>query len=180
MAVFHQERGHRRPLADARGGRAGDAGGRGAVALQLRGDEQRRLLHVPPGRWPAPRLGAVLRLCHAPEYRDCHDGRPGRSRRCNLTRRQISALHEDRSPRRGPDAGRKIPVTVPLESPAMTRLVPILLLTALAVYVVWSDATSTEPVGQLTWLIDIVIVALAAWSWISFLTRKRPEADRED
>jgi len=62
----------------------------------------------------------------------------------------------------------------------MTRLVPILLLTALAVYVVWSDATSTEPVGQLTWLIDIVIVALAAWSWISFLTRKRPEADRED
>jgi hypothetical protein len=62
----------------------------------------------------------------------------------------------------------------------MARLLPILLLTALAVYVVWSDATSTEPVDQLTWLIDIVIVGLAAWSWISFLTRKRPEQDHDD
>jgi hypothetical protein len=61
----------------------------------------------------------------------------------------------------------------------MTRLVPILLLTALAVYVVWADSTSTEPVDPLTWLLDIVIVGLAAWSWISFLTRRRPDAESE-
>jgi hypothetical protein len=62
----------------------------------------------------------------------------------------------------------------------MARLIPVLLLTAFAIYVVWSDLTSTEPVDQLTWLIDIVIVALAAWSWISFLTRKRPGNSHDD
>ena len=61
----------------------------------------------------------------------------------------------------------------------MSRLLPILLLTALAIYVVWSDSTSTEPVDPLTLLLDVVIVALALWSWISFLLRKRPDASRE-
>jgi cell shape-determining protein MreD len=57
----------------------------------------------------------------------------------------------------------------------MARLLPILLLTAFAVYVVWADATSQEPVSELNWLIDAVIVGLALWSWIGFLRRKTPE-----
>ena len=54
----------------------------------------------------------------------------------------------------------------------MARLVPIVLLTAFAIYVVWSDVTSVEPVDTPTMVIDAVIVSLAAWSWISFLRRR--------
>lgn len=62
----------------------------------------------------------------------------------------------------------------------MARLLPILLITALAIYVVWSDSTSVEPVDPLTWMVDILIVGLAAWSWMSFLTRKRPGACQDE
>ena len=58
----------------------------------------------------------------------------------------------------------------------MARLLPILLLTAFAVYVIWSDVTSDEPVSDLNWLIDAVIVGLAVWSWIGYLRRQRPES----
>jgi hypothetical protein len=57
----------------------------------------------------------------------------------------------------------------------MARLIPIILITALAVYVVWADSTSEEPVSALTWIVDAVIVGLALWSWISFLRRKTDE-----
>ncbi len=62
----------------------------------------------------------------------------------------------------------------------MARLLPVLLITAVAAYVVWSDSTSVEPVDPLTWMVDILIVGLAAWSWISYLTRKRPDAGQSD
>jgi hypothetical protein len=52
-----------------------------------------------------------------------------------------------------------------------------MLLTAFAVYVVWSDATSDESLTTIEWLVDAVIVALAAWSWISF-ARRKPDLDR--
>jgi hypothetical protein len=55
----------------------------------------------------------------------------------------------------------------------MTRILPVILLTIFAGYVVWTDATSVEPVSTIGWVIDAVTVALAAWSWISFLRRKR-------
>ena len=62
----------------------------------------------------------------------------------------------------------------------MSRLVPIVLLTAFAVYVVWSDSTSVEPLDTPTMVIDAVIVSLAAWSWISFLRGKsRDDVNRE-
>lgn len=54
----------------------------------------------------------------------------------------------------------------------MTRMLPILLLTAVAVYVIWEDTTSIEPVSDLNLVIDVVIVGLAIWSWVSFLRRK--------
>ena len=54
----------------------------------------------------------------------------------------------------------------------MARLVPKVLITVLAVYVIWDDTTSEEPVSMLNWLVDAVIVGLAAWSWISLLKPK--------
>jgi hypothetical protein len=57
----------------------------------------------------------------------------------------------------------------------MSRLLPKILLTAFAAYVVWDDMTAEEPVSTLGWLIDAVIVGLAAISWLSLL-RKNPDA----
>ena len=55
----------------------------------------------------------------------------------------------------------------------MSRLLPILLLTGFAIYCIWTDAQSVEPLSSLDWAIDIVIVGLALWSWISFAREKR-------
>jgi hypothetical protein len=57
----------------------------------------------------------------------------------------------------------------------VARLVPKLLLTALAVYVVWADTNSTEEVPPYYWLVDAVIVGFAGWSWISYLREKPKE-----
>ena len=57
----------------------------------------------------------------------------------------------------------------------MARLIPKVLLTALAVYVVWADATSEEPVSTLTWIVDAIIVGLALWSWLDLLRGKPGE-----
>ncbi len=58
----------------------------------------------------------------------------------------------------------------------MARILPILLLTAFAGYVIWADVTSEEPVSELNWLIDAVIVGFAIWSWIGYLRRQQPES----
>lgn len=55
------------------------------------------------------------------------------------------------------------------------RALPVALITLLAVYVVWADSTSDEPVDALTWAVDAAIVGLAGWSWISFLRPERRE-----
>ena len=57
----------------------------------------------------------------------------------------------------------------------MAPLIPKILLTLFAAYVVWADVTSEEPVSTLNWVIDAVIVGLALTSWLSLL-RKKPDA----
>jgi hypothetical protein len=54
-------------------------------------------------------------------------------------------------------------------------MLPILLLTGFALYVIWEDATATQPVSELNLVIDAVIVGLAIWSWVSFLREKAPK-----
>ena len=59
----------------------------------------------------------------------------------------------------------------------MARLTPVLLITALAVYVLWADTQSAEPVEPYYWGIDAIIVGLAAWSWISYVREKQKAAE---
>ena len=58
----------------------------------------------------------------------------------------------------------------------MQRLLPKLLITALAVYVLWADTQATEPVPTYYWVVDALIVGLALWSWISYF-RETPKTD---
>ena len=61
----------------------------------------------------------------------------------------------------------------------MARLLPKFLLTALAIYVVWADSTSEEPVSTFTWILDAAIVAIAASSWLALLREKPKNVERE-
>ena len=57
----------------------------------------------------------------------------------------------------------------------MASLIPKVLITVLAIYVIWDDMTAEERVSTLNWVVDAVIVVLAAWSWLSLLKPKAEE-----